>query len=153
MPKSNNNVLRRLEQCTTEHDKRIFSFNDPGTNNRFTVKTKGRRCRKIQIEGALTEIQPNKCDWCLWDYDNNVFVFFELKGSDLKHAAKQLGCTISWFKANVCPFSIYRETYVIVRQSSSIPSMKTEAQTIRAAFLKKYKSFLQPKHSGGQLSF
>ena len=150
MPTSTSNMLNRLEQCVTAHDNPIFSFNDPGTNNRFTVKTNGQRCRKVQIDGALNEVQPNKCDWCLWNYGINEFAFFELKGSNLEDAVKQLVCTIAWFKANIRPFSIYKETYIIVRQSSRIPS--TESQNLRVAFRQKNKSLLQVKRSGCKLS-
>lgn len=153
MMKTSCKYLARLEACSVDADKKIFAFNDSGTNNRATIDVKSRRCRKVQIDGALHEIQPYKCDWCLWDYSNGEFLFIELKGRDFEHAVKQLENTIKWFLANITPITIYKETFIIVRAHSGIPANDTQTQLRKSRFAKAYRSVLKCTHSGTPLSF
>lgn len=155
MPKSSCSYFKRLCECSikSEENNSKFAFNDPGTNNRAVVNADGRHCRKIRIDGALHEVQPNKCDWCLWDYNNNVFLFLELKGTDWSHAVVQLDCTVTWFKKHIDPFIIYKETYIVMKNNCSIPSTDTKFQIAQKKFMASHCSLLLRKHSGHHFVF
>ena len=142
-----------LLKCSKDQDKRVFSLKAPGTNNTIRFNVNSRRCRKLQIDGALEEVSPYKCDWCLWDYDKNEYLFVELKGDDFSHAVEQLECTIQWFVDNIYPFSIHKKTYIVMNKHSSIPSFGTIKQVSERIFVKQFKTILKCTHSGQTLCF
>lgn len=145
--------LPRLIACSEEENKKLFSLNDPGTHNTVCIDVNTRHCRKVKIDGALNEVTPNKCDWCIWDYRNNDFLFVELKGRDFEHAAVQLECTIRWFLKNITPFNLYKETYIVMNRHCGIPSCRTIKQKSARVFVKEFKTVLKCTHSGHTLYF
>ena len=144
-----NNYLDRLTKGA-ENKTSAFSLNDPGTNNRVLINPT-RVCQKIRVDGNLTEIKPERCDWCIRDPRRGECLFVELKGHHWTDAVKQIGYTICWFNQHITPFSVFKECYVIMR--SSIPSNSTAIQQAKIRFARKYKSQLQMRHPGITIDF
>ena len=141
----------RPSDCAVENDKRIFALQDLGTHSKATVDVGTRKCQKIQIDGALHEIQPIKCDWCIRDKANGECLFVELKGNDCVHAANQICNTIQWFKNNTRPFLLHQYAYIVAR--SGIPKANTQIQLVITRLAKKHSVILQCKHTPAQLKF
>jgi len=142
---------KRLEKCIVDRDKKIFSINDPGTNNRVMVNVEPRICHLIQIDGKLNEIQPVRCDWSIKDTTANEYLFIELKGNDFRHASEQLGNTISWFKKNITPFHVHKTCYSFMKGTA--PKNNTAMQQLRLRFLKKHGCNIEFPHSHRMIIF
>ncbi|OAV73135.1 hypothetical protein Barb6_00525 [Bacteroidales bacterium Barb6] len=59
---------------------------------------------KIKVDGFLeTSSLESKCDYLFiyrYNKKEDVYIFVELKGTDIKHAIKQIGCSINMFYSN-----------------------------------------------------
>jgi len=153
MGKQHRNLLARLVECTVEQDKKTFSLKDPGTASQATVYVKLRKCQKIQVDGALNEVQPTKCDWCIRDKASGECLFVELKGSDCVHAAEQIVNTAKWFEANIVPYpqKHYSPAYIIAR--TGIPKNKTKKQVVIAKIAKNIGIELICAHTPANITF
>lgn len=93
---------------------------------------------KIKVDGCQI-IEGKRCDYLI-TYKNNEH-FIELKGSDIRHAFKQLKRTIKILGNTKC---ISRVSYII---SSRSPCSSPEIQDFRVKFGKKYNSKLVVKNN------
>ena len=112
-----------------------------GCHCKAKVDLKNHKCRLIQVDGdnGITEIESEKCDWCVQDCDpHGRFLFVELKGSGEKAAVKaasQLLATIKWFQHHINDFKVNNHSYIVM--ADSCPSFRSCHQNIAPSFREK----------------
>lgn len=94
--------------------------------------------KKVLVDGGAVTTGI-RCDYLLTSEDEHEEHFVELKGTDVKHAIKQLDTTI----LNLGEHSDDRHSYIV--STNLAPALRTIVQKAKVDFKKKHKSTLDIK--------
>jgi len=109
------------------------------------VNEQGLEITKIQVDGCL-EIEGVKCDWMFTIDNPPIEIYVELKGSDVKHAFKQLENTIKVVsRSNTAKRFCYAIT-------TRCPLTSTEIQNQQRAFKKNHNATLRVKNKSDSVN-
>ena len=90
----------KLLDCTIENDNRnIFTAKEQGKVYSYYNNSK-RNIAKIKVEDCVFFDNVKKCDW-LFQVENILSIFVELKGSDIRKGQKQLLITYEALKVYI----------------------------------------------------
>lgn len=125
------------------------------TNGNISLKDKKNKCKivttnstkkllkKVKVDGCLP-IVGKKCDFAIIDDLEKTAILFELKGSDINHAIKQIENSIKWFSAH----TDYLIRYCIIVHSGRHPKETASLSNKKEKLKNKYKIILKLLKSG-----
>ncbi len=136
-----------LHECSEKINHKNISFQEK--KSKITLSNKDLiEVTKVQVDNCL-DIQGVKCDWLViidnpkGYSDTCIEIYIELKGSDVKHAFKQIENTIINISRDIQKAAKY--CYVI---TTRCPLISPEIQNKKKYFKNKYNAVLKVKKTG-----
>ena len=97
--------------------------------------------KKVKVDGCVIK-EGQKCDYLVVEPKDKIEHFVELKGSDVKHAEKQLAATITQLSSNAKEKA--KCAYVVTVKN---PLIDSEIQRIKIRFRREFNSSFVVKNS------
>ncbi len=121
----NNNCCEKIQAVFGNEYQNCFSNKTSAKENNRTFVIKNQNPQKeqfcrINVDGCLIDdSKRRKCDFVFLRCKTEEYYFVELKGSDTKHAVKQLENTIHYFKERINLSKQQISAFIV---SSRVPS-------------------------------
>ena len=127
--------------------RKIITLKDKGAStSKYVCKNNKRKKVTIyKIDGGIIKSQTvNKCDFALYNNNDDVIYFVELKGSDYDQAIEQIGSTISdLIISNNIKINIINARIVLTKVRT--PEINTTKEMKLRLLLNRYKGTLIKK--------
>lgn len=116
-------------KCLTSYDSRKKVVIEENRKKYELLNPNSDRIANFHIDGGMIP-SPNitKCDNLLIDTDSDVAIFIELKGTDLKHALKQIEVMIDKLSNDLMNYRIFAR--IVTSNRTNVPNIKTCPQYV-----------------------
>lgn len=137
--------MRDFGKCEQVRKDSKIVITDPGSGNnrsKFRLENPNQlKIKVIQVDDCVIR-QGMRCDYLVItpSQNNGQEIYIELKGSDVKHAAKQIATSIQQLTDNM---SVSKLCFIA---STRCPINSTEIQNIKKKFKQQYKAKLTIKN-------
>ena len=134
--------MKNIDECSQIVKHKEIKLSEKRSKIIF-LNQASREITKVQVDGCLN-FKGTKCDWLLIvEEPKKIEIYVELKGSDVRHAFKQLENTIINISAD--KQKQIKFCYIITTKS---PLSSPEIQNKAKIFKKTYNSNLRVKKTG-----